>query len=45
MCKLTKNLPIQGGLLDFQDSGGGFDKGKRKIQGVETPVGAMLWGI
>ena len=27
MCKLTKNLPIQGGLLDFQDSGGGFDKG------------------
>ena len=27
MCKLTKNLPVQGGLLDFQDSGGGFDKG------------------
>ena len=22
MCKLTKNLPIQGGLLDFQDPGG-----------------------
>ena len=32
MCKLTKNLPIQGGLLDFQDSGGGFDKGG-EIQG------------
>ena len=27
-----KNLPIQGGLLDFQDSGGGFDKGG-EIQG------------
>ena len=42
MCKPTKNLTIQGGLLDFQDSGGGFDKGEREIQeGVETPVGPM----
>ena len=40
MCKLTKNLPIQArGLLDFQDSGRGFDKGK--IGEVETPIGAM----
>ena len=28
MCKPTKNWPVQGGLLDFQDSGGGFDKGE-----------------
>ena len=33
MCKLTKNFPSRvGGLLDFQVSGGGFDKG-RGIQG------------
>ena len=44
MYKLTKNLPIQGALLDFQDSGGGFDKGGEiQGEGVETPVGAMLW--
>ena len=30
MCKLTKNLPIQG-VLDFQDSGS--EKGRGKIQG------------
>ena len=44
MCKLTKNLPIQGGgLLDFQDLGEDFTKG-RGIQGggVETSVGAMV---
>ena len=35
MCKLTKNL------LDFQDSDGGFDKGKGRNSGVETTVGAM----
>ena len=33
MCKLTKNLPIQGGLLDFQDSGGGFYKGGGELRG------------
>ena len=27
MCKLTKSLPIKGGLLDFHDSGGKFDRG------------------
>ena len=44
MCKLTKNFPIGQGLLDFQDSGGLFNKAKRrwKFRGVETPVtGAM----
>ena len=40
MCKLTKNLPMQGGLLDIQERG--FDKGG---PGVETPVAAMLCGI
>ena len=30
-----------GGLLDFQDSGRGIKKRKGKIQGVQTPVGAM----
>ena len=41
MCKLTKKFAHPGGLLDFQDSGGGFDKGEAKIQGSKTPVGAM----
>ena len=44
MCKLTKNLPIQGGCWIFRIQRGGFDKGKGKIPGVETPVGAMLHG-
>ena len=44
MCKLTKNLPIQGGLLDFQDSGGGFDKGG-EIQGeVLRPPSELCFG-
>ena len=39
--KLTKIFQIQGGLMDFQDSGGGFIK-EGKIQGgVQTPVGTM----
>ena len=44
MCELTKNLPIQAfqGVLNFQDSGGGFVNGKRKIQGAETSLGAMM---
>ena len=47
MCKLTKILPIHGGLLDFQDSGEGFDKGRGRCRGrwVETPVGPMLSDI
>ena len=45
MCKLTKNLPIQGGCWIFRIQRGGFDKGKGKIPGFETPVGAMLWDI
>ena len=46
MCKLTKNLPIQGGCWIFRIQRGGFDKGEReKFERVETPVGAMLWDI
>ena len=45
MCKLTKNLPIQGGCWIFRIQGEDLTRGKGKIQGVETPVGAMLWGI
>ena len=49
MCKLTKNLPIHGypgRLLDFQNSEGRIlQGGKRKVPGVETPVGAMFWDI
>ena len=46
MCKLTKNLPIQGGCWIFRIQRGGFDKGGReKFRRVETPVGAMLWDI
>ena len=48
MCKLTKNLPIQGGCWIFRIQRGGFDmRGKEgKNSGrVESPVGAMLWDI
>ena len=46
MCKLTKNLPIQGGCWIFRIQRGGFDKeGREIIRRVETPVGAMLWDI
>ena len=40
MCKLTKNLPIQGagGCWIFRIQIRGFDKGEGKIPGVETPV-------
>ena len=47
MCKLTKNLSIQG-VLDFQVSGWRFFTRGRVNSGgpgVETPVGAMLWDI
>ena len=33
MCKLTKNLPIQGGYRIFGIQGRGFVKGKGKIPG------------
>ena len=36
MCKLTKNFTIQGGLLDFQDSAGGFDT-EGKFKDIKTP--------
>ena len=45
MCKLTKNLPIQGGCWIFRIEGGGFDKGRGNSGVVETLVGAMLWNI
>ena len=46
MCKLTKNLPIQGGFWIFRIQRGGFDKGEwEKFRRVETPVEAMLWDI
>ena len=47
MCKLTKNVPIQGCWI-FKIQGGDFDKGEEKNSGgpgVKTPVGAMLWDI
>ena len=44
MCNLTKNLPIQGGgLLDFQDSGGGFGKEEGKKFRGRPP--SELWGV
>ena len=48
MCNLLSFLPIRGGgggLLDFQDSGGGEDltRGSGNSGEFETPVGAMLW--
>ena len=44
ICKLTKNLPIQGSCWIFRIQGGGFVKGKGKTPGVQTsdPVGARL---
>ena len=45
MCKLTKNLPIQGGCWIFRIQRGGFDKGEGKFRGVETFIRAMLWDI
>ena len=39
MCKLTKNLPIQGGggLLDFQYSGRRILQGEGKFRGLRPP--------
>ena len=45
MCKLMKNLPIQGDCWIFRIQRGGFDKGEGKNSGgfrLETPVRAML---
>ena len=44
MCKLTKNLPIEGCWI-FRIQGGGFDKGREKFRGVETTVGAMQYAL
>ena len=44
MCKLTKNLPIQGGCWILRIQGGRFDKGRGNSGGgggVETPL--ELW--
>ena len=39
MCKLTKNLPIQGGCWIFRIQRGGFDKGEGKNSGgVRPPI-------
>ena len=35
MCKLAKKFPIQG-VLDFQDSGGGFDRVGNNSGGLRT---------
>ena len=37
MCKLTKNLPIQGGCWIFRIQREGFDKGKGKFRGLRPP--------
>ena len=41
MSKLTNIFSIQGGCWIFMIQGGIFKKGERKLQGVETPVGAV----
>ena len=39
MCKLTKNLPIQGGCCIFRIQRGGFDKGEGKnSRGLRPPL-------
>ena len=38
MCKLAKNLPIQGGCWIFRIRGEEFDKGEVKFRGVESPL-------
>ena len=37
MCKITKNLPIQGGYWIFRIQRGGFDKGDGKNSGGLRP--------
>ena len=39
MCKLSKNLPIQGGCWIFRIQRGGFDKrGREKSGGLRPPL-------
>ena len=39
MCKLTKNLPIQGGLSDFRNSGSRICQGEGKNSwGLRPPL-------
>ena len=46
MCKLTKNLPIQGAVVGFSVfRGKKLTRGMGNSGGVESPVGAMLWNI
>ena len=47
MCKLTKNLPIQGcvGFSGFRVKVLTRRRGKSRGPGVEAPVGAMLWDV
>ena len=44
MCKLTKNLPIQGGLLDFQNSGWRICQGEGKNSGGLRPLLELCFG-
>ena len=44
MCKLTKNLPIQGGVVGYSGFRGEYlTRGRGKFRGVETPVASELW--
>ena len=45
MCKLTNNLLVQGGVGFSGFRGKNLTSGEGEIQGVESPVGAMLWNI
>ena len=49
MCKLTEKFAhpwISREVVGFSEFRGEyFTRGKGKIPGVETPVGAMLWDI
>ena len=44
MCKLTKNLPIQGGCWIFRIKRGGFDKGEGKNSGGLRPPMELCFG-
>ena len=44
MCKLTKNLPIQGGCWIFKIQRGGFDKGEGKNSGGLRPPLELCFG-
>ena len=45
LCEKIKYLFSWKLLVFFRIQEGGFDKGKGKFRGFDTPVGAMLWAI